>query len=115
MTAPPTNAPRARCTPADLRLQWSGAYSARRRDPEALVRLRRRVQATLDALGREISAAAGPAMSAALLAEIAEVRDVETALARMDARDAEAARTRPRDRTPSAAGRADGASTSRDE
>lgn len=88
MTVPPTHGLHNRCTAADLRLQWSSAYSGRLYDPEALVRLRHRVDATLDVLARELSAATIPAMYEALATEMAEVRDVAAGLSRMEARDA---------------------------
>ena len=84
---PPGPIAATRCTPGDLRLQFSAVHRDRMRRPDALERLRVRVRESRVAIEAELVAAPDGPRRSAIESELAQVVEIETSLARMDARD----------------------------
>ena len=74
---------RTRSTPSDLRVQWSAACSGRGADAATVSRLQSRIDESLASLEDELSHSPSPTASAALRAEMLEVREIGAGLKRL--------------------------------
>jgi len=74
---------RTRCSPSELRIQWSAVCSGQGGNAASVARLHLRIDEAMAAIDKDLLVAANDAAVSVLRAEIVEVREIDAGLRRM--------------------------------